>query len=258
MLFLPNVQIIRQKNGVMCVFLCVFALFYGNAFVVLLYLLVTLQVADVVAFSGHFHGVYGCLGAEPCDVTAWCVGAAAVFDAFFDEVCVLACIVVEGWAAPVCFGCGRLFGHAQYAVLFVDGDDAALEEALFVCFPKAHDAGGLFLVGVVDEALQAEVQQVVAGDDEHVVVEVELFDGELYVADGSESCFVGGCAVVHDGYFLWFCVCPVLEVTGELVVGDDDVFVDESGFVYVVDEPVEDCFVAYCEEWFGLVFGEGV
>lgn len=63
MLFLPNVQIIRRKNGLMCVFLCLLALVYGDALVVVLYLFVALQVADVVAFSGHFHGVYGCLGA---------------------------------------------------------------------------------------------------------------------------------------------------------------------------------------------------
>ena len=124
----------------MCVFLCLLALVYGDALVVVLYLFVALQVADVVAFPGHFHGVYGCLGTEPCDVAAGSIGATTALDAFFDEACIFACIVIEGWAAPVCFGCGRLFGHAQNAVLFVDGDDAAFQEPLFVFFPKAHDA----------------------------------------------------------------------------------------------------------------------
>ena len=41
-----------------------------NPYIVLLHLLVALQVADVVAAAGHFHGVDGGLGAEPGDVAA--------------------------------------------------------------------------------------------------------------------------------------------------------------------------------------------
>ena len=45
---------------------------------------------------------------------------------------------------------------------------------------------------------------------------------------------------------------------GELVVGDDNVFVNESGAVDVVDEPVEYCLIAHFEERFGEVLGEWI
>ena len=156
------------------------------------------------------------------------------------------------------FGGGGLLGHAQDAVVCVDGNDAALEEFLVVGLPKAHDAGGLLLAGIAHETLQAEVQQVVAGNDEHVVVEMEQVDGKLYVAHGSEACLVGGGAVVHDSHLLSLRCSPLLEVTGELMVRDDDVFIDQSCTVDVVDEPVEDSFFAHLEERLGEVLCEGI
>ena len=153
-----------------------------NAAIFLLHLLVALEVADVVASSGHLPGVDGCLSAEPGDVAAGGIHAAAFLDAFLHEPCVLPRVVVEGRAAPMGLGRRRLLGHAEDAVVLIYGNDAALQQPLFVLLPEAHDAGGLLLVGIAYELYEAEVQEVVACDDQHVVVEMEFVDGELYVA----------------------------------------------------------------------------
>ena len=48
--------------------------------ILLLYFLIALQVADVIAVAGHLHGVDGGMAAEPGDEAAGGVGAAAVGD----------------------------------------------------------------------------------------------------------------------------------------------------------------------------------
>lgn len=48
--------------------------------ILLLYFLIALQIADVIAAAGHLHGVDGGMAAEPGDEAAGGVGAAAVDD----------------------------------------------------------------------------------------------------------------------------------------------------------------------------------
>lgn len=48
--------------------------------ILLLYFLIALQVADVIAAAGHLHGMDGGMAAEPGDEAAGGVGAAAVGD----------------------------------------------------------------------------------------------------------------------------------------------------------------------------------
>ena len=245
-----KVSTLKQGNALLA--------FGDNAAIVLLNLLVALQVADVVATARHLHSMDGCLGAEPGDVTTRGIYAAAALDAFLDEAGILLRIIIERRAAPVCLGHGRLLDHVEYAVVLIDGDDTALLQTLFVIFPETHDARGMLLVGIADELLQAEVEQIVTGNDEHVIIEAELVDGELYVANGSEAGLVGRGAVIHNSHPLRLRSSPVLEVMGELVVGDDDIFIHQTSAVDVVDEPVEDGLVAHFEERLREILGERV
>ena len=48
--------------------------------ILILYFLIALQVADVIAATGHLHGMDGGMAAEPGDEAAGSVGAAAVGD----------------------------------------------------------------------------------------------------------------------------------------------------------------------------------
>lgn len=52
---------------------------------------------------------------------------------------------------------------------------------------------------VVDERAEGEVEYVVGGEEEDVVVGGECVEGEEEVADGSEAVFVVGGAVVDYG-----------------------------------------------------------
>ena len=85
---------------------------------------------------------------------------------------------------------GRFLSHSKDAIIIVEGNYPALQELLLVLFIKAHNAGGMFLKCIMDEALQAEIQQIIACNDKHIVIKSEFFDGELNVANGSESCLI--------------------------------------------------------------------
>ena len=192
---------------------------------------------------------------EPGDETAGGVHAAAAVDALLDEGDIGTAVKVEGRAAPMAARLGRFFLHREDAVGVVDRRDTGLAEFLLRRFEIPHDAGRPLLPGVPHELYETEIQEVVSGDDEEVVVQPERVDGELDVAHGTEAGVVGGGAVVQDGHA---CRRPVLEDGRELVVGNDDILIHEAGGIDVVDEPVQDGFVPDFQEGFGEVFGEGV
>ena len=196
------------------------------------------------------------LAGEPGDKTSGGVDPAAAVDADLNEGDILAAIVVERRAAPVALGVGGFFDHRQDQAVLIDRGDSRLAELLDRGLVVAHDAGRALRAGVVDKAHEAEIQQVVAGDDQEVVVQAQAVDGELDVADGAEAGFVGGGAVVEDGDTFTF--CPFLKDPRELMIGNHHVFIHHAGLVDVVDQPVQDGLVPHLQEGFREVFRQGV
>ena len=231
---------------------------FDDSGILLLYFLIALQVADVIAAAGHLHGVDGGMAAEPGDEAAGGVGAAAVGDGCRDAGGIFCGVVVEGRTHPVALGPRGLLFHGHDAVGGIDFEHAALVKALLAGLMEAHHAAGTLLVCIAHEVLQAEVEHIVAGDDEHVTREAEAVHGKADVAHGAEAGLVGRRAVIDHGDFLAFACRPLLEVAGKLVVADYDVFVDKASAVDVVDEPVQDGFVLHLEEGLGEVFGQGI
>ncbi len=184
---------------------------------------VGLEVADVVAGGGHEVGVEWGVAGEPGGEGAGGVGAAAVGEGFGDAADVGGAVDVEWWDGKVAFGVlGFLFVGGDEPVGVAGGDAGCL---LFVefGFGVAHDAGGAFGAGEVDEALEAEVEEVVAGGDEEVVVDAEGVDGEFDVGYGAEAVVVvGGAVVENDDWIFKFLFCfPVVEVIDEFMVADN-------------------------------------
>ena len=66
--------------------------------------LVTGEVADVVAVARHLVGIDLGLGREPGNETAGGIGTTTAINAFFDEMAVFFCIVIEGRYAPMALG----------------------------------------------------------------------------------------------------------------------------------------------------------
>ena len=132
--------------------------------------LVAFEGADVVTATGHLVGVDGGLGGEPGDEAAGGVDATAAVDAFLDESGVLTGVVVEGGDAPVALGVGGLLLHGEDATVGIDLGHTGLVEPCLVVLEIAHHAGGVLLLGKADEVAQAEVEEVVTGHDEEVIV----------------------------------------------------------------------------------------
>ena len=219
--------------------------------------MVAVKVADVVAGTGHLEGVDGGLRAEPGDETAGGIDAAAGLDADTDEAGIGAGVVVEGGDAPVALRLGGLLFHREDEVVVHLGN-TALAESLLGLLVVAHDAGGGFPAGVAHEVDQTEREQIVAGNDQEVVVELTLVDGKLDVAHGTETGLVGRGAVVEHGDQLRTLGGPLLEDGCKLMVGDDDVLVNELALFDIVDEPIEDGLPAYLQQGLGEVLGKGI
>ena len=155
-------------------------------------------------------------------------------------------------------GLGGLFLEGEDPVVVADHCHAALFQPRGVRLIVAHDAGGALFLRVGDELRQREIQHVVAGDDQHFVVQIQRIDGELHVLHRAEAGFVGGGAVVHHGDLLGLGLRPVDEVGRVLVVGDDHVFIHHAEGIDVVHQPVEDGLLAHLQQRLGEVFGQRI
>ena len=138
--------------------------------------------------------------------------------------------------------------HGEDVVIVVYGHHATLVQTGLVGLEVAHDATGPFVDSIAHEGLQAEVEDIVASDDEKVIVEVQFVDGKLNVAYGAEARLVGARAVINDGDVVRVLGGPCFEVMSELMVADDDEAVHEVAVVDIIDEPVQDGLVAHLQE----------
>ena len=104
----------------------------------------------------------------------------------------------------------------------------------------------------------AEVENIVAGDDHDVVVDMKGVDGVLYVSDGAEAGLIGRGAVVNDSDGLTLTFCPSGEMGGEFVIGDDNEAINVVAGADVIYEPVEYGLAINLEQWFRKIFCQGV
>lgn len=138
----------------------------NNSRIFSLDLVVTLEVADVVALAWHLHGVNSGLTAEPCYETAGSINTTAISNGSRNALGVLGGVIIERRTYPVGLRRWRLLRHSKNTVAVVDGDNTTLEEALLVSLVESHHAGCLFLYCITNEMLEGEVKDIVAGDDE--------------------------------------------------------------------------------------------
>ena len=147
-------------------------------------------------------------------------------------------------------GRGRLLLHRQDAVLRIHLHDAALVQAGLLRLVIAHDAGRPLGPRIANETAEAEIQDIVPGDDQEVVVQGQRIDGILDVAHGPQAGLVGRSTVIHDRHAGRR---PLFENRREFVVGDDHETIHEAGTADVVDQPVQDGLVPYLEQGFGKI-----
>lgn len=152
----------------------------------------------------------------------------------------------------------RLFFHVQYSVLLVHHNDSSALKFLDTGLLVAHDATGAFLQGEVHELLEGEKQEVIGSDYQHVVVDMQLVDGEKEVAHGTQTGVVGLGAIVDNGDGLGIALLrsPFAEDGGELVVGDEDVLIDLGDAVDVIEHAAQNGALADLQQGLGEVLGE--
>lgn len=129
-------------------------------------LVITLEVADVVALAWHFHGVDCGLTTKPCNETARSIYTTAISNSCRNAMSILGGVIVERRTYPMGLRRWRLLRHADDTVAVVNGDNTTLEETLLVSLVESHHTGCLFLDSITHEMLEREVEDIVAGDDE--------------------------------------------------------------------------------------------
>ena len=112
----------------------------------------------------------------------------------------------------------RLFGHIRHEVISVYREDPALLQLLFGRLEISHNTGGVFLPEIRDEPTEAEIEQVVARDNEQVTVKTQPFKCKSDIAHGTEPRFVRFCPVVNDSDAVRFTFSPLLKKADKFMI----------------------------------------
>ena len=155
-------------------------------------------------------------------------------------------------------GRGRLFGHVQHEIVFVNRQHAALEQLLFGRLKVAHNAGCLLFEAVIYEFCKAEIEHVVACNHEQIFIYIATLYGQLHVAYRPQAGFVRLGAIVQHSHRVRLCLCPVFKMLNKLMVRYDYIFVHCAGRVYVVQQPVEYRLFPYLKKRLGKILGKRV
>jgi hypothetical protein len=182
-----------------------------------------LVVADVEPPAVETIPVDGSPLVEPCDEVARLIGGVALGEVLLEERHVLAMVDVRRRADQGGRRVLRLLDERDDPFVLVELDDAVLLDELHVVALVERERAGLALPCPVANVIgQAEIEEVVAGDDQEVLsVELAVFHGEANVTDGAEAVGVGERAVVvyANRHLAGVLSRPFLEAAGELVVG---------------------------------------
>ncbi|MPN29084.1 hypothetical protein SDC9_176533 [bioreactor metagenome] len=198
------------------------------------------------------------MAAHPGGQAARRVCAATVRDGIPDLFHVFPFVEVERRRAPAALWLRRLFFQRQQPFIPVNLADTAFAKAFRVRFSIAHGAGCAFVLRVADEPGQAEIQHVVAGDDQQVIIQAQPVDRVLDIDDRAKTGLVGACPVIHhcDGQFAR--LGPFIKMMGEFVVGDHDIFAHFTGCMDIIQQPVQDGLFANFQQGLGIVLCQRV
>lgn len=213
-----------------------------------------------MAGGGHEIGVERGVAGEPGGERAGGIRAATISEGLGDAPDIDGAIDVEWRDGKVAFGLPGFLFVGGYERVGVAGDNTGFLLFLQFCLGVAHNAGGAFDTGKVDKAMEAEVEEVIAGGDEEIIIEAEGVNGKFDVGNGTEAVVVVRGAVVKDGNRVGEVLpgFPVVEVADEFVVADHYQLVNNRDFIYIVEKAVKNGFAADFQERFGGIEGEWV
>jgi hypothetical protein len=100
--------------------------------------------------------------------------ATAILDGVTHQVEVFLSIYIKRWHGPVALGYLWFLFHTEDAIISIELYDTSALELLDGGLFVAHDAGGAFLFGEIYELLEGEEEEVVGGDNEQIIIDVEL------------------------------------------------------------------------------------
>ena len=198
------------------------------------------MVSDVVPAAVEPVAVDGLPRREPPEEAAGVVGALSILEEDANEAYVLGRQEVDQRRSERRRGIARLLDEPHNAARLVGLGDAVMGRELQVAdVVERHGACGLRLgVRPLDETRQGELEEVVAGQDEQLVVlEPALLDHEPQVADRAEPVVVRGRSVVVHRHALR--LRPAGEDGGEAVIRDEVDRIHLVDLTDTVEHPVE-------------------
>ena len=155
-------------------------------------------------------------------------------------------------------GLGRLFFHRKDLVLIVELHHTALHELLFLWFIIAHYTGCFLLLGISHKFGKREIQHIVTGDHQQVIVQPQLVNGKLHVTHSTKPGLIAAGSIVHHLNILLLSSRPVFKMMGILVIADDHISIHQTSGVNVIHQPVQYGLIPYLQQGFGKVFGQWI
>ena len=132
--------------------------------------LITLQISDIISFSGHFHGINRGMSAKPRDITSRRIRTTTVIDSLLHQLCILFSVKIERGTTPVGSRCGLFFSHIQYLISFINGNHPAFQQFLIFRLIVSHNTGGPLFLCIFNKFCQAKIQHVIARDDQYIII----------------------------------------------------------------------------------------
>ena len=152
----------------------------------------------------------------------------------------------------------RLLFHIEHLHIIVHHNHARALELLNARLLVAHNARCSLFLCKVHKLLEREEQQVVCGNYQKVVIQVEFIHREQQVTDRPKAGFIGEGVVVHhrDGLGIVLLVGPELEDIRKPAVGDNDVLINLRDAVNIVQHTPQNGVVSNLQQGLGEVLGE--
>ena len=113
-------------------------------------------------------------------------------------------------------------------------------------------------MGISHKFGKREIQHIVAGDHQQVIVQPQLVNGKLHVTHSTKPGLIAAGSIVHHLNILLLGGCPVLKMMGKLVVANDHIGIHQAGGVDVVYQPVQDGLLSHFQQRFGKVLRQGI
>ena len=196
-----------------------------------------------------------CLPAQIAREIPGSIKTAPVFDTILDQFQIGMTVDIKRRNSQIAFGTLWFLLHFQNEIFIIDSYHARSLQGLKGMFIIAHDDAASLLLEEVDKSLQAEVQNIIRGNDKIIIAAV-IPDCKDKIPDGSNPMVIVNRAIINDrnSFFQTCSLLPITEKPEELMIRHNHMLTDLVYGVNVLKQVIQNGFPLYLQQRFGEIF----